>query len=157
LNGPDVAAIAELLRPALTLTGVDLVDVQWKGGGRSGSVLRLIVDRPGGVDLDGCEQASVTASAILDAYDPIAPAYSLEVSSPGAERPVRTLDEWRAAVGRRVNVRYHSGDAEQIVEGHLISAGGETLEVEARTGGHRRQTVAVPVAAVIAARIVVDI
>jgi ribosome maturation factor RimP len=157
MNGPDVTAITELLRPALTLTGVELVDVQWKGGGRGGSVLRIVVDRPGGVDLDGCEQASVTASAILDAYDPIGPAYSLEVSSPGAERPVRTPDEWRAAVGRRVNIHYRSDDAELIVEGHLVSAGGDSFEVEARTGGHRRQMVTVPAAAVIAARIVVDI
>lgn len=128
-----------------------------EGGGRGGSVLRVVVDRPGGVDLDGLEQASMTASAILDAYDPIDPAYSLEVSSPGAERPIRTPEEWHAAMGRRVNVRYRSGDAELIVEGHLVGTGGDIVEIEARTGGHRPRIVAVPVAAVVAARIVVDI
>jgi len=92
-------------RPAVPVlgivVGVELVEVQWKGSG-PGSVLRLVVDRPGGVGLDDCERASLTASAILDAYDPIETRYSLEVSSPGAERPIRTDEEWRAALGRRV-------------------------------------------------------
>jgi len=99
----------------------------------------------------------VTASAILDAYDPIDPAYSLEVSSPGAERPIRTPEEWRAAMGRRVNVHYRSGDSELIVEGHLVATGGDMVGIEARTAGHRRRIVEVPTAGVVAARIVVDI
>jgi len=156
MNKPDVAALRDLLAPALSQSGVELVEVQWQGGGR-GSILRLVVDRPGGIDLDDCEQASMTASAILDAYDPIAQAYSLEVSSPGAERPIRTADEWRTAVGRRVNVRFQSGEAEQVVEGRLLAAGGDDLEIETRMGRNRTRVVTVPAASVIAARIAVDI
>ena len=67
MSRPDVAALADLLRPALQQSGVELVEVQWKGSG-PGSLLRLVVARPGGVGLDDCERASLTASAILDAY-----------------------------------------------------------------------------------------
>ncbi|MGO8685979.1 MAG: ribosome maturation factor RimP [Candidatus Dormibacteria bacterium] len=156
MSRPDVAALADLLRPALDQVGVELVEIQWKGGG-PGSLLRLIVDRPGGVNLDDCERASMTASAILDAYDPIDVHYSLEVSSPGAERPIRTEEEWRAALGRRVHVRFRDGDAERVVEGRLVAVGGPTLELEARSARGRAQPVTVTAADVLAARIAVDI
>jgi len=155
MNNPDVGALTELLRPALRQSGVDLLDVQWKGRGRE-SILRLVVDRPGGVGLDDCERASKTAGAVLDAYDPIAGAYALEVSSPGAERPLTTVEEWAAAVGRRVNVRYRDETSERIVEGTLLALTSESAEVEARQG-HRRVMVEVALADVLAARITVAI
>jgi ribosome maturation factor RimP len=156
MSRPDVATLADLLRPALNQAGVELLDVQWKGSG-PGSLLRLVVDRPGGVDLDACERASMTAGAILDAYDPIDVRYSLEVSSPGAERPLRTEEEWRAALGRRVHVRFRSGDGERVVEGRLIATGGPTMEIEARTGRGRPQAMTVVAADILSARIAVDI
>ena len=135
---------------------VELVDLQWKGKGRE-SILRLVIDKPGGVDLDECERVSTAVSALLDAYDPIAGTYSLEVSSPGAERPLATRDDWQTAVGRRVNVRYKSGDrSEMIVEGKLIALEPNKAEVEIRDKG-KSSTVAIDLTSVIAARITVDI
>ena len=136
--------------------GIELVDVQWSGHGR-GAVLRLVIDRPdGGVTLDDCERASNTASAVLDVNDPIDHPYRLEVSSPGAERPIRRFEEWTAAVGRRVNVRLHDGDSELVLEGRLVSIAGNRAEIDVRD---RRTTKTVPfeLDAVVAARIVVDI
>jgi ribosome maturation factor RimP len=156
MSRPDIAALSDLLRPALTQAGVELLDVQWKGSG-PGSVLRLVVDRPGGVGLDDCERASMTAGAILDAYDPIDVRYSLEVSSPGAERPLHTQEEWRAALGRRVHVRLRSGDAERVVEGRLVATGGPTVEIEVRNPRGRSHSVTVEVTDILAARIAVDI
>jgi ribosome maturation factor RimP len=156
MSRPDLAALADLLRPALQQCGVELVEVQWKGSG-PGSLLRLVVDRPGGVGLDDCERASLTASAILDAYDPIETRYSLEVSSPGAERPIRTEEEWRAALGRRIHLRVRSGNAERVVEGRLIAAGGPTVEVEARTARGRPQPLTIATADILSARTAVDI
>jgi ribosome maturation factor RimP len=156
VTAPEPGSISELLTPALAQAGLELIEVQWRGAGR-GSLLRLVVDRPGGVDLDDCERASMIAGAILDAYDPIEGPYSLEVSSPGAERPIVTEGEWRAAVGRRVHVRFRSGDAEQVVEGRLLAAGGPDLEIEARERRGRPRRVTVPAASVLAARIAVDI
>ena len=70
MNNANEESIAELLRPSLRHLGVDLIDVHWSGKGR-GAVLRLVIDREGGVTLDDCELASNTASAVLDAYDPL--------------------------------------------------------------------------------------
>jgi len=156
MNNDDVSGIAELLRPSLDHLGLELFDIQWSGRGR-GAVLRLVIDRPGGgVTLDDCERASNTASAVLDAYDPIDHAYRLEVSSPGAERPIRRPEEWPAAVGRRVNVRLRDGDSELVLEGRLVGVAGDQAEIEVRD---RRSSklVGFTLDAVIAARIVVDI
>jgi ribosome maturation factor RimP len=156
MNNDDVSGIASLLRPSFDHMGIELVDVQWSGRGR-GAVLRLIIDRPdGGVTLDDCERASNTASAVLDVNDPIDHPYRLEVSSPGAERPIRRPEEWTAAIGRRINVRLHEGDSELVLEGKLVSIAGNQAEIEVRD---RRTTrpAAFSLDAVVAARIVVDI
>ncbi len=156
MNTDDASGIASLLRPSFAHLGIELVDVQWSGRGR-GAVLRLVIDRvDGGVTLDDCERASNTASAVLDANDPIDHPYRLEVSSPGAERPIRRHEEWVAAIGRRINVRLSDGDAELVLEGRLISVAGDAAEIEVRD---RRATRAVgfSIEAVAAARIVVDI
>ena len=153
--------IAELLRPSLTHLGVELVDVRWSGRGR-GAVLRVIIDRAGGVTLDDCERVSNAASAVLDAADPIPSSYRLEVSSPGAERPLRSVDDWRNALGRRVNVRLRSGDGERVLEGTLLSLSIEAAEVEGSAelemrDKHRRRTETIELGDLIAARIAVDI
>jgi ribosome maturation factor RimP len=154
MNTVSTDHLTELVQPSLRHLGLDLVDLQWRPGRTS--LLRLVIDSGAGVTLDDCERVSHAVGAVLDAYDPIAGRYALEVSSPGAERPVRTEAEWRAAVGRRVNVRVRSGDAELIVEGRLLHLDDTGVEIEARDRNRRRRT-AVARGDVIAARIVVDI
>jgi ribosome maturation factor RimP len=156
MNNDNVSGIADALRPSLAHLGLDLVDVQWAGHGR-GAVLRLTIDREdGGVTLDDCERASNAASAVLDVYDPIEHSYRLEVSSPGAERPIRTSEGWTAAVGRRVNVRLRQGDAELVLEGRLVSVAGTQAEIEIRDRRAAKVT-GFDLGDVVAARIVVDI
>ena len=165
----ETERIADLLRPSLAHLGVELIDVHWSGRGR-GAVLRVVIDRSGGVTLEDCERVSNAASAVLDAADPIDSSYRLEVSSPGAERPLRSADDWRAALGRRVNVRVRSGDGERALEGTLVALSLElspgdaepasavrgTAEVELRERTRRRME-SVVLDEVIAARIAVDI
>jgi ribosome maturation factor RimP len=153
--------IAELLRPSLTHLGVELVDVRWSGRGR-GAVVRVIIDRAGGVTLDDCERVSNAASAVLDAADPIPSSYRLEVSSPGAERPLRSVDDWRNALGRRINVRLRSGEGERVLEGMLLSLSVESAELQGSAelemrDKHRRRTETISLGDLIAARIAVDI
>ncbi|MGA7987784.1 MAG: ribosome maturation factor RimP [Candidatus Dormiibacterota bacterium] len=156
MNNDNVSGIADALRPSLAHLGLDLVDVQWAGHGR-GAVLRLTIDREdGGVTLDDCERASNAASAVLDVYDPIEHSYRLEVSSPGAERPIRTPQGWTAAIGRRVNVRLRHGDAELVLEGRLVSLAGTQAEIEIRDRRAAKVT-GFDLGDVVAARIVVDI
>jgi ribosome maturation factor RimP len=154
VNTVSSEQLAELVQPSLRHLGLELVDLQWRPGRTS--ILRLVIDSAAGITLDDCERVSHAVSAVLDAYDPIAGRYALEVSSPGAERPLTTEAEWRAAVGRRVNVRLRSGDGELVVEGRLLSLEDTTVDVEARDR-HRRRLTTLERADVIAARIVVDI
>ncbi|HZB97623.1 MAG TPA: ribosome maturation factor RimP, partial [Candidatus Sulfotelmatobacter sp.] len=151
--------MAELVRPSLEHLGLDLCSLQWVGaGGRGrGAILRLVIDKRGGVTLDDCERVSGAVGAVLDAYDPIDVPYQLEVSSPGAERPLRELEEWRASVGRRVNVRFSLGESETVVEGRLISVAGDRIEVESPVGRNRKRVTAIPTEAITAGRIAVDI
>jgi ribosome maturation factor RimP len=142
--------ITELVEPSLRQLGVELYDAQWdaRGGTR---VLRLMIDKPEGVNLDDCARVSTAVGAVLDAYDPIDDRYELEVSSPGAERPLRSVTDWERAMGRRVNVRFKHGDDEAVLEGKLLAAAEQDVVVEAREG-KALVPVRIPVADILAAR-----
>jgi len=156
MSNPVLDRITELVQPSLQQFGVDLYAAQWDGRSQP-PTLRLLIEKAGGVSLDDCEQVSTAVSAVLDAYDPIETAYQLEVSSPGAERPLRSPEEWRASVGRRVNVQYRNGDAETVVEGRLLAVEQDTVEVEAREGRNRVRPLSIPLGDVLRGRIAVDI
>jgi ribosome maturation factor RimP len=94
----------QLLEPVLARDGFDLVEVEWLREG-GGWVLRLYVDRAGGVGVDDCQAASRLVETLLDVEDFIGPAYSLEVSSPGVERPLRKPEDFRRFAGQRAKVR----------------------------------------------------
>jgi len=79
--------------------GFELVDVELKRAA-GGQLVRLYVDRPGGIGLDDLQSVSEEVSAILDAEDPIEGHYTLEVSSPGLDRPLRGEDDYRRFVGK---------------------------------------------------------
>ncbi len=93
-----------LLEPVILRDGFELVEVEW---GREGGswVLRLFVDRTGGVTVDDCQALSRTVEPILDAEDFIEPAYSLEVSSPGVDRPLRKPEDFQRFAGQRAHVK----------------------------------------------------
>ncbi|GAC1569372.1 MAG: ribosome maturation factor RimP [Candidatus Dormibacteria bacterium] len=152
-----LGSITELVQPSLRQCGVELFDAHWGGSGQDG-LLRLMSERPGGVTIADCERVSHAVSAVLDAYDPIAGNYRLEISSPGAERPLRHPEDWPPALGRRVNVRYRDGESEIVIEGKLRAVEPETIELETKVGkGPRTRRSLVPRAAISAARIAVDI
>ena len=69
------------------------------------SVLRLFIDHENGIDVDDCAEVSRQVGALLDVEDPISTEYSLEVSSPGLDRPLFTLAQYQAVIGETVNVK----------------------------------------------------
>jgi ribosome maturation factor RimP len=94
--------IAEALRPAVQAAGLEIWDVE-----RSGATVRVLVERPGGVDLDSISQLSTAISATLDQHDELVPAgrYTLEVSSPGLERRLRYPEHFARYLGQEVTVK----------------------------------------------------
>lgn len=88
-------------------TDLELVDVDFvKECGRW--YLRIFIDRPGGVSHRECQFVSEHLSAALDAEDPIPHSYVLEVSSPGIERPLKKLDDYRRFTGRLANIVFYA-------------------------------------------------
>jgi len=108
----DVDTIAQTLAPAVSGLGLELYDVELSGSGRA-RILRVMVDREGGVDLDAIADATQAVSPLLDSppLDAVVSGpYALEVSSPGLERPLRTAAHFARAVGETVSVKTRAGD-----------------------------------------------
>ena len=101
----DIASrIAEIAEPLVASLGLELVEIEYKREGRA-MVLRLFVDREGGVTLDDCAKVSRELSEILDVEDFVRDHYTLEVSSPGLNRPLTRESDYMRFKGRLVKVR----------------------------------------------------
>jgi ribosome maturation factor RimP len=121
-----------VLQPVVTAAGLELVDVEMKSG-----VLQVTVDRDGGVDLEALTDANRAVSTLLDEVDPIPGRYSLEVSSPGIERPLRTPAHFAKAVGATVSVKTRPQvPGDRRLRGTLVSSDddGFLLVVEGADG-----------------------
>lgn len=113
--------VEHMLQPYIDAEGFELVEVEYVKEG-SQYFLRVYVDKPGGIDIDDCGRISEYLSEKLDEEDPIPTAYFLEVSSPGAERPLKKTEDYRKAIGQHVYVT--TADAlkgHTEFEGKLIS------------------------------------
>ncbi len=97
--------LVDLVRPELSMMGFDLLELEF-----SGNILRLVIDRPGGVSMDDCVAVNRRIGLLLDAEDPIANPYRLEVSSPGLTRRIKTPWEFEHFSGRKVKVQTSSGE-----------------------------------------------
>ncbi len=120
-----------LLEPILAPLDYELVDVEFVVG--RGAVLRVYIDTPGragGVGIEDCERASHEISQLLDANDPIPGAYSLEVSSPGFDRVLRTAAHFARFVGARVKVELLAPrDGRKRYTGELLAADAAGIEL----------------------------
>jgi ribosome maturation factor RimP len=144
-----------LIQPTLSFLGYELYDLALTGSGGQ-TILRVRIDRAAGVTLDDCERVSKSLSALLDQADPLPKRYDLEVSSPGAERPLRNLDEYRRFIGKRANLRYRMGEGERVAEGRLTAVSDNMVELQLGEGKHTR-IASIPLADVVAARLAIDL
>jgi len=116
--------------------GLELVDVEMKRG-HGGQFVRLFVDKEGGIGLDELQAVSEEISAILDAEDPISSSYTLEVSSPGLDRPLRGEEDYRRFLGRLAKISsYEPVEGRRHWTGRLLAleAGRLSLRLEAEGG-----------------------
>ncbi|MEK7729175.1 MAG: ribosome maturation factor RimP [candidate division KSB1 bacterium] len=127
-----------VIAPVVERFAVELIDLELKGG-KSHLLLRVIVDVNGGVLIDTCAALSRALADELDTKDVISSRYRLEVSSPGVDRPLRTLRDFQRNFGRAVRIRYRQADAVMEIEG-MIHAVSET-EIEL-AGEVNHQTIA---------------
>jgi ribosome maturation factor RimP len=109
--------------------GFELVDVDLRKSG-GGQLVRLFVDKPGGIGLDDLQSVSEEVSAILDAEDPIPGSYTLEVSSPGLDRPLKTEADYRRFVGRLARVSsYEPIDGRRHWTGRILACADGVLSL----------------------------
>lgn len=104
--GPLEQRVMRLLEPTVSALGYELLGVEYLAQGKHSRV-RLYIDAPAGIGLEDCEKVSHQASGILDVEDPIKGQYSLEVSSPGLDRPLFRLEHFARFLGQRVKLRIH--------------------------------------------------
>ena len=126
-----------MLQPVVVAADLELVDVELRAG-----VLLVTVDRPGGVDLQALTDANRAVSGVLDELDPIPGNYTLEVSSPGVERTLRTPAHFVKAVGETVSIKTRPQvPGERRRRGTLRSADEEGFELDVDDGGTGRRPV----------------
>jgi ribosome maturation factor RimP len=130
-----VETVEKLVTPVLEEEGVELVEVQYKKEGPNWFLRVFIdgIDRP--VDLDLCTRVSEQISELLDQEDPIPHAYILEVSSAGAERPLKKEKDFVRAVGKHVHVTtYEAIEGKRKFEGLLVQFADGVLVIEEKNG-----------------------
>ncbi|AOH54323.1 ribosome maturation factor RimP [Peribacillus muralis] len=146
--------VEELALPILEELQLELVEVEYVKEGKSW-FLRVYIDKETGVDIDDCGNVSEKLSEKLDEVDPIPQNYFLEVSSPGAERPLKKEKDFLNAIGKNVYIKtYEPILDEKEFEGILTSYDGNevTLEVRIKT---RKKTIVIPFEKVAKARLAI--
>jgi ribosome maturation factor RimP len=125
--------VEHLVTPILEELDLELVDIEFVKEGRNW-FLRIYIDTPtGGIDIDQCALVSERLSVILDEKDPIDQNYYLEVSSPGAERPLKKEADYEKAVGKFIYVKtYEPIQDMKEFQGYLTANHENSIEMEVR-------------------------
>lgn len=129
----NIASVAEkIITPCVEGLGYRVWDVEFVKEG-AGWYLRITIDSDDGIDIDDCEKVSRAISPLLDEADPIEQNYTLEVSSPGLERTLRTPAHFAACIGEEIDVRLYSPDetGNKTYRGRLLSSDEDRFTIEA--------------------------
>ncbi|MDE0116192.1 MAG: ribosome maturation factor RimP [bacterium] len=119
-------SVGELLAPLFHGRGLEVYDLTFGGG-----VLRIIVDKPGGVSLDEVAGASKVVSRLLDDNDLVPGRYTLEITSPGLERPLRRPEHYARAVGETISVKLGPHvEGQRRIQGLLVECDHDGIAIE---------------------------
>jgi ribosome maturation factor RimP len=151
VRGVDLASIREAAERVASSLGVEIVDVEWKVGAQR--LLRVYIDKPGGITHGDCKRVSDELGVVLDVEDLIpGPRYLLEVSSPGLDRKLRSPAEFERFAGRMARISLSEPvEDSKFFEGRLAGVSDEMVRLE--VGG---RVVLLPLAAIRKANLVVE-
>ena len=148
MQDEQIARVEDVIVPVIRHHGLTLVDLEWRGDRRRG-ILRLFVDKAGGVGIGDCERLSRELGDLLDVEGVIDQAYDLEVSSPGLDRQLKKDREFEWALGKPVRCWLAGG---QEHSGRLMEVAPERLVLD-----HDGERVELPRNVVTKARLDVDV
>ena len=139
----------ELFEPVVNGMGFDLIEIEHFPNPKHG-VLRLYIDKEGGVTVDDCSAVSHQISALIDVEEPIRGQFNLEISSPGLDRPLRRLQDFQRFTGSMVKLKTMMPlDGQRNFKGRMLEVNEEVLVLETDT-----EEISLPMNAIEKARIV---
>jgi ribosome maturation factor RimP len=126
-----VSEIERLIDPILKEKSLELVDLEYKSEGK-GKVVRVFIDKQGGVNVDDCSAVSRELSILLDVHDVIQSSYNLEISSPGLTRQLKKPEDFRKSIGKKLKLKLASPINKQYVLRNVILNGfvDNTISIE---------------------------
>lgn len=128
------ARLTALAEPLAASLGMEIVLAEIKGGGNR-SIVRIFIDQPGGISLGDCERFSKRLSVLLDVEDIVPFSYTLEVSSPGLDRPLIREQDFERFSGRAARIRTRLPvEGQRNFRGRILGAGGGRLSLEIAPG-----------------------
>jgi len=145
----DQTHLWELFEPVVIGMGYDLIEIEHFPNPKHG-VLRLYIDKEGGINVDDCSSVSRQISALIDVEDPVRGQFNLEVTSPGSDRPLRRLQDFQRFTGSLVKLKTVMPlEGQRNFKGRLLEASEEVLVIETDT-----EELSLPMGAIEKARIV---
>ena len=145
----DQTHLWELFEPVVKGMGFDLIEIEHFPNPKHG-VLRLYIDKEGGVNVDDCSTVSRQISALIDVEDPVSGQFNLEISSPGVDRPLRRLVDFQRFTGSLVKLKTVMPlEGQRNFKGRLLEASEETVVIETDD-----EEISLPMTAIDKARIV---
>ena len=123
-----VEQIQSLISPIIESQGAYFVEVILRGE-RGNTVLEVFADTDEGVTTEKCAEISRAIAPVLDLHEILSRGYTLTVSSPGLERPLRLLRQYKQNIGRKIKVKYRGEGELKTAEGHLIATTDEGVTI----------------------------
>ena len=145
--------VTDLIEPVIESLGIELDELEFKRM-KGKALLRVFIDRKGGVTIDDCERVSREIEAVLDVEDPIPYSYVLEVSSPGLDRPLRKPEDFRKYSGSRARViTIDPIEKQNFFVGQIVEAGDSDIRILLQ----KDRTITIPYENISKARLEVEV
>ncbi|UCH44632.1 MAG: ribosome maturation factor RimP [Nitrospiraceae bacterium] len=148
-----IVKVTDLIEPVIESLGIELDELEFKRM-KGKALLRVFIDRKGGVTIDDCERVSREIEAVLDVEDPIPYSYVLEVSSPGLDRPLRKPEDFRKYSGSRARViTIDPIEKQNFFVGQIVEAGDSDIRILLQ----KDRTITIPYENISKARLEVEV